>query len=71
MLPLELRRPLIKRGAGKLMGLQSGRRSAVITNGKSWYRLKGCGSYGQGFPLEDLFPNTKKEEKMNMKFITG
>jgi len=45
----------------------------VVTNGKNgaWYRLKGCGSYGQGFPLEDLFPETKKLERQDVKIVTG
>eukprot|EP00658_Telonema_sp_P-2_P060908 TRINITY_DN49690_c0_g1_i1.p1 TRINITY_DN49690_c0_g1~~TRINITY_DN49690_c0_g1_i1.p1 ORF type:complete len:533 (-),score=122.61 TRINITY_DN49690_c0_g1_i1:360-1958(-) len=70
-LPSLLSQPLIKRGAGKLYGIQSGRRSAVVTNGKQWFRLKGCGSHGQGFPREHMFPETKKLERQDLQIVTG
>jgi hypothetical protein len=59
LLPEGLREPLLKvdendkeQGSKQyLHGLQSGRRSALIKVDNKWYRLKGCGDLGQGFPL--------------------
>jgi hypothetical protein len=45
------RKPLMKarEGVGKIAGISSGVRSAVIKVGSKWYRLKGCGNNDKGF----------------------
>lgn len=50
-LPPSLSQPLVKAEDGDIQGKQSGRRSALLCDGKNWYRLKGCGDLYLGFPV--------------------
>jgi len=52
--------PLLKTPAGPVFAVRSGEDSALTYLGGEWYRMKGCGHNTEGFPLEDIFPETRK-----------
>ncbi len=51
--PTALSKPLLKSKTGKILGVGSGVRSALIKDAATgkWYRLKGCGNMTDGFPF--------------------
>jgi len=53
LLPKLFQRPLIKseEAGPDAVGVQSGRRSALLKTEGKWYRLKGCGDLYAGFPI--------------------
>jgi hypothetical protein len=61
-LPKPLQQPLVKTADGSVSGIRSGGRSAILIDGPTAYRLKGCGNYVDaphfrfdfpGFPTRD------------------
>jgi hypothetical protein len=57
--PELLQQPLLKAKEGKIVGVQSGVRSAMICIDNDWYRLKGCGNNYDGFPIKPVDGNDK------------